>query len=66
MDGLLIEGTNLRIVGLAVSWANRDSYYVALTERNIPGEEHIPASWCSGFPKRCDEAGIKLAHKIIG
>ena len=38
VDGLVVEGTSIRIVGLAVSWANRDSYYIALTKKNVQGQ----------------------------
>ncbi len=43
-DGFLVEGTDLRLVGLAVSWANRDSYYVALTSANVHGDH----TFCAG------------------
>ncbi len=47
MDGFLIEGSDLRVVGLAVSWANRDAYYMAFTKQNINGKLQVFlfASW---------------------
>ncbi len=35
VDGFPIDGSDLRVVGLAVSWANRDAYYIAFTKQNI-------------------------------
>ncbi|KAK2169547.1 hypothetical protein LSH36_9g16021 [Paralvinella palmiformis] len=33
-DGLCVEGTDLIITGLAVSWNNRDAYFLALTKNS--------------------------------
>ena len=41
VDGIVVEGTSIRIVGLAVSWANRDSYYIALTKTNVQGKKYL-------------------------
>ncbi|XP_033740640.1 LOW QUALITY PROTEIN: DNA polymerase theta-like [Pecten maximus] len=34
VDGMKVEGEMLVVVGVAISWENRDAYYVALTKEN--------------------------------
>ena len=36
-DGIRIDDSDVVLVGLAVSWENRDAYYVALTDTPAKG-----------------------------
>ena len=36
-DGIRINDSDVVLVGLAVSWENRDAYYVALTDTAAKG-----------------------------
>ncbi|KAL3883562.1 hypothetical protein ACJMK2_029814 [Sinanodonta woodiana] len=58
--GFEVEGMDLVIVGVAVCWENRDSYYVALTSHNEPadGDPHRSLS-----PPPLD-SGISLAIRL--
>ncbi|KAK3585671.1 hypothetical protein CHS0354_020237 [Potamilus streckersoni] len=58
--GFEVEGMDLVIVGVAVCWENRDSYYVALTSQNEPadGDPHSSLS-----PPPLDP-GISLAIRL--
>ena len=47
VDGLLTPDGSTVIVGLAVSWCDRDVYYVALTETSI----HCKHSFFRGLKK---------------
>jgi hypothetical protein len=37
-DGILIENTDVALVGLAVSWECYDAYYISLTASTIAGK----------------------------
>ena len=37
-SGIAIESLGINIVGLAVSWENRDAYYVSFTHEQPKGE----------------------------
>ena len=38
VEGLAVEGSHRVLVGLSVTWENRDAYYIALTQHNIQCE----------------------------